>query len=253
MAEIAAEPKLSIIIPALNERGEIARTLDCVEEALARAPYAWEVLLVDGGSDDGTERLADGGRKNLTIARCEPGRARQMNHGASLARGDWLFFLHADSHPDVDLFSGLAPYLERGEEAAYCFELRFRSDDPAYRGMERGVAWRVRTFGLPYGDQGFCMRRRLFERFGGFRTDVRIEDFDLVARMNAEDVAFEALPFAIHTSVRQWDRQGISVGIVHNLGRILSEYALYHLRGGRISIPPFLKTRRSLAGRSMEG
>lgn len=248
MPEIAAEPKLSIIIPALNEREEIEETLARLEEALARAPYAWEVLVVDGGSDDGTDRIADGGRKNVTITRCEPGRARQMNHGASLARGEWLFFLHADSHPDVDLFSGLAPYLERGKEAAYCFELRFRSEDPAYRSMERGVAWRVRTLGLPYGDQGFCLHRGLFERFGGFRTDVRIEDFDLAVRMNAEDVAFEMLPFAVRTSVRQWDRQGIAVGIAHNLGRVMSEYALYHLRGGRLSVPPFLKIGRTLEG-----
>lgn len=223
-------PLVSVIIPTLNETGEIEATLEAVRAAQARAPIGIEVIVADGGSDDGTFEWLKG-QEGLTLVASEAGRARQMNAGAARARGRWLFFLHADTHVAPDHFVRMAEIAREERDRAFAFELAFRSEEEAYRRMERGVAWRCRTFALPYGDQGFCLPRAWFDALGGFRTIGWSEDLDLVLRLYSAGKRFEIFGPAVRTSTRQWQRQGIVPGIAYNLVRLFSALCLYFVGG----------------------
>ena len=104
-----------------------------------------------------------------------------MNAGAAAATGEWFLFLHADSR----LPPGWTAHLRRAAVDATGGWFRFALDDPAWQArlIERGVAWRVRLFRLPYGDQGLFVRRQVFVALGGFRELPLLEDVDFVRRL----------------------------------------------------------------------
>ncbi len=229
--------ELSIILPTLNESSGIEETLDKIRAAIARSEAACELLVVDGGSTDGTLDLI-GRRDDIRLIRSPPGRAIQMNAGAAAARGEWFFFLHADTWIDEDFCVELAPYLDRAEQnAVLSFDLRFRNDDPWFRRMERGVHWRVLTFGLAYGDQGFCLRRSHFEALGGFRPGVAYEDLDFALRLRSRG-RLSLLPLRVHTSARQWEQQGYFWASAWNLSRLSVALVHYALTEGVASLRP---------------
>lgn len=221
---------LSVIIPAFDEAGEIEKTLETLRVALADASFETEVLVVDGGSTDGTCDRA-GKADGVRLIRSEPGRARQMNAGAKAARGERLFFLHADTHVSREALADLERAIGSNPNAAFCFRLEFRGSAEAYRTMERGVAWRCRTFALPYGDQGLVIGRDRFFDLGGFDEATMLEDLELVLRMRSRGERIEMLRTAISTSVRQWDRQGIVWGIVFNLTRMTMAIMQFYFEG----------------------
>jgi hypothetical protein len=226
----SATPTLSIIIPTLDESAELPATLDALARARQSSPFTTETIVIDGGSRDDTLAIArrfDG----LKILGAEPGRARQMNAGASAARGDWLFFLHADTHLREGAFAAMAEAMSGPADVAHAFELRFRSDRPAYRRLERGVAWRTRRFGLAYGDQGLLIHRDLFARLGGFRVDVKTEDLDLALRLRP--IALIALmPHPLDTSPRMYEREPLWRRIAVNLCRMTARICMHYATGG---------------------
>jgi rSAM/selenodomain-associated transferase 2 len=135
------------------------------------------------------------------------GRGAQMNAGAARATGDWLLFLHVDSQLPpgwVDVFSRVTsdPQLVGGW-------FRFALDATPWqaRVIERLVAFRVRTWKLPYGDQGLFVRRDVFERLGGYREWPLMEDVEFVRRLTRAGPVAE-LPLALATSARRFERDG---------------------------------------------
>ena len=192
-------PLVSLVVPVLND-AEAAATL------LAQVPPTShvEMLLVDGGYDVEIDRLA-GSRPDVRIIRTAAGRACQMNEGASLSSADWVLFLHADSR----LPPGWLTALTSCEPHVIGGWFRFALDDPAWQArlIERAVAWRVRLFRLPYGDQGIFVRRRVFESLGGFRELPIMEDVDFVRRLIKAGPVRE-LPLPLATSARRWRRDG---------------------------------------------
>ena len=190
---------VSVIVPLLDDT---AAATALVGQILPD-PRA-EIILVDGGSDAALDRLA-GQRRDVRLIRTPPGRARQMNAGATFAEGAWLLFLHADSRLPagwLDAFQHLLPQMSGGW-------FRFALDDPAWqaRVIERGVRWRVRVFGLPYGDQGFFVRREMFQQLGGYSDLPLMEDVDFIRRVQRHGRVVE-LPLALMTSSRRWQRDG---------------------------------------------
>lgn len=168
---------LSLVIPTLNAAATLPGTL----AALAEGSVEREIVVCDGGSQDGTAAIAlEGGARVVESAR---GRGLQLATGASAARGDWLLFLHADTL----LAPGWAPVVQRHcerqpDRAAY---FRFALDDAssAARRLEAIVAWRCRFLALPYGDQGLLISASLYREAGGFRALPLMEDVDLVRRL----------------------------------------------------------------------
>ncbi len=177
---------LSIIIPTLNASSFLGPTLD----ALAEAPAGTcEVIVVDGGSEDGTLALVAAKGARLVVS--DAGRGVQLGAGAEAARGDWLLFLHADTVPSpgwcraVDRFRADSA---NGSRAA-CF--RFALDDcaPAARRLEAMVAWRCRRLGLAYGDQGLLIARVFYHALGGYRPLPLMEDVCLIRRVGRSRLA----------------------------------------------------------------
>jgi rSAM/selenodomain-associated transferase 2 len=191
---------LSVIIPTLNEASCIAATL-----AALRLQKPDEVLVVDGGSTDGTaarSTLAD------RVLHTPPGRAAQMNHGAARARGDVLLFLHADCTLDPGALAAAREGLEQPGVAAGCFHMRVAAPGPLFRLIDACATARVRLTGLVYGDQGLFVRRDTFERAGGF-PPVRLMEDVLLSRALARLGRVVVANRRIHVSPRRWLRHGL--------------------------------------------
>ncbi|MFL6333117.1 MAG: TIGR04283 family arsenosugar biosynthesis glycosyltransferase [Pyrinomonadaceae bacterium] len=164
---------ISIIIPALNEAEAIRETLD----AAARLGDEVEVIVVDGGSTDGTAEAARAhGARVVTSAK---GRGAQMHAGALAARGDVLWFLHADTLAPADAASCIARALADPRAVGGNFRIRFDGDSGA-AGFLTWLYPRLRLLGLAYGDSGLFVRRVAYERAGGFKPFPIFEDLDLL-------------------------------------------------------------------------
>ena len=138
------------------------------------------------------------------------GRARQQNAGAAAFDCEWLWFLHADSRPDADTLTALAEFLDSGQDALAYFDLRFAPDGPALmRLTEWGTARRCRWFGLPFGDQGFLIRRERFYELGGFDEGRPFgEDHALVWAARRAGLPVVRIPAPLVTSARRYAQHG---------------------------------------------
>jgi rSAM/selenodomain-associated transferase 2 len=163
-----------------------------------------EIVVVDGGSSDGTVALAErAGARRILAPR---GRGSQLRAGADAARGEWLLFLHADTLPGRGWPAAVKAHISARSGQAGCF--RFRLSDRAWqaRVLERAVAARVRLLGLAYGDQGLLISRRLYDSVGGYRDLPLMEDVDLVRRIGRRRLAL--LDEDAFTSGARWRRDG---------------------------------------------
>ena len=196
-----SHPRVSIIIPTLNEAGEI-------EKSLGRLPESdtVEIVVVDGGSSDGTAILARKfGARVLSTA---PSKARQMNTGAADARGEVLVFLHADTCLPEHFEKEVLTTVNRKGVSAGAFTLSIDSEDPGLRFIERVANWRARLFQLPYGDQALFVSRQLFFEIGGFADCPIMEDVELVRRLKKIG-KITILPDSVTTSPRRWQNLGV--------------------------------------------
>jgi rSAM/selenodomain-associated transferase 2 len=193
-------PQLSIIVPVLNEA-------DCLDQCLARlfAP-PWnaddcEVIVCDGGSDDGSLQIAR--RYPCRIEHSEAGRALQMNRGASVARGQQLLFLHADTLLPVDVVE-----LIRAETQWGFFRLRLRHDATIYRLIESAVNLRSRVTRVAGGDQALFFARDFFQKLGAFPAIPLMEDIAIckAARRLARPRIIES---PARSSSRRWQKNGV--------------------------------------------
>jgi len=191
---------VSVIIPTLNEESCLERTLDRLRE---QRPH--EVIVADGGSTDGTLRLA--AEADRVIA-SPAGRAGQMNEGAAAATGDVLLFLHADCRLESGALEEAERCLEARGVVAGCFQMTVDGPGLLYRMIGVSATLRVRLAGLPYGDQGLFLRRDLFEELGGFPAVRLMEDLLFSRRLRRLGRIVVASQ-RIFVSPRRWRSAGI--------------------------------------------
>ena len=206
---------LSVVIPALNAAATLPR---CIA-ALGGLPG--EVVVVDGGSTDGTPDLA--ARLGALVVNAPRGRGRQIAAGVAAARGEWLLLLHADTVLAPGWAAEAWRFMAGTTARAGYFRFALDAAEPQARRLERMVAWRCRTLGLPYGDQGLLVPRVLLGAVGGVRDLPLMEDVDLARRLGRRRLV--ALPAAAVTSAERWRRDGWTRRSARNLG-CLSLYFL---------------------------
>jgi rSAM/selenodomain-associated transferase 2 len=198
-------PPLSVVIAARNE----APHLPALLAQLAAAPeLVAEVLVVDGGSRDGTPLVAR--LAGARVLHAGAGRGRQFALGVAEARAPWLLLLHADVRLPAGWETRLSRTLERpmaGRRAWY-FQLAIAAPDPALRLLELLVRLRSRWRQLPYGDQGLLLRQELYRAVGGMRSLPLMEDLDLVQRLRRR-ARLSSLGAALEVDGRRWRQLGL--------------------------------------------
>ncbi len=196
-----AKKPISIIIPTLNEANAIG-------EAITRLPKSEqvEIVVVDGGSSDGTAGLAR--ELGVRVLSTAPSKAEQMNAGATEARGEVLLFLHADTRLPEKFEEKVLTAAARQGFCAGAFTLGIDSEDWGLRFIERVANWRARFFKMPYGDQALFVSRQLFHEIGGFADYPIMEDFDLIRRLKKKGT-ITILPESVRTSPRRWQNLGV--------------------------------------------
>ena len=192
---------ISIIIPTFNEEGQIGALV----QHLSRHDAEVEIIVADGGSTDATVTQAEAaGARVISCAR--KGRAAQMNQGAAAARGEVLYFLHADSYPPQHFHSDILQALAQGCDSG-CYRLRF--DHPHW--FLRANCWftRFNLNAVRFGDQSLFVTTDVFYRAGGFREDlVVMEDQEVVGRIRKHG-RFKVLKGDVTTSARKYIDNGI--------------------------------------------
>lgn len=188
---------ITVVIPTLNA----ANTL---EEACAALGPVAEVLVVDGGSRDGTPELAQ--RLGCRVLAAPRGRGMQLAAGVAAARSDWLLLLHADTRLQPGWTDAASGHMRHAPARAGYFRFALDSPDHRARQLERAVAWRCRRLALPYGDQALLIHRALLAQVGGIRPLPLMEDVDLVRRLGRRRIS--ALDATALTSAAKWQRDG---------------------------------------------
>ena len=193
--------KVSIIVPTLNEELVLEKTLTQFQQL---SPH--ELIVSDGGSDDGTRNIA--GRFSHRVITGSASRALQMNVGADEATGDILLFLHADSRIEPESYRKMLECMENPKWIGGAFTLCIESGKWSLKLIALLANIRSKYFGLAYGDQGFFVRKEVFNDMNGFSPIPICEDLDFYYRLRKKGSVI-LLKEKAHTSPRRWINEGI--------------------------------------------
>jgi len=201
---------LAVVIPTLNEE----RTIGACLEAVGK-PDGVEVVVADGGSIDRTRELASAA--GARVVEGASGRGPQLNLGARSAAAGRLLFLHADCRLPNGWLPALQTALDDTATALACFRLHTepsggRRRSPLYRRWLRVFDLRSFGLGLPYGDQGFALRREVFDRVGGFQEIPLMEDVALARRCRRLGT-IRRLPLEVRTTARRAEGHPVRTGL----------------------------------------
>lgn len=200
-------PRLSLIMPVLDEASTIETTLLALQPLMQRG---MEVIVVDGGSRDATAALAT--PRCTRVVQAPRGRARQMNRGAAVASGERLLFLHADTRlpEDADrlIDSALAGAHRWGR-----FAIALAGRHPLLPIIATAMNLRSRLTGIATGDQALFMTREAFERVNGFPDQPLMEDIEISRRLKRLSPP-SCLRQRVTSSGRRWEQQGVWMTIL---------------------------------------
>ena len=202
----SAMHRLTIVIPVLDEATIIVGALEALAPLRARGA---EVIVVDGGSSDGTPLLAKPLADHVIAAR--RGRGLPMNAGAALGSGDALLFLHADTALPENADRLIAMAL--AVRAWGRFDLRIAGRHPLLAVVARMINWRSRLTGIATGDQAIFVTRQAFSAVGGFPDLPLMEDI-AISRQLKHLCRPLCISTPVITSGRRWEHHGVLRTIV---------------------------------------
>jgi rSAM/selenodomain-associated transferase 2 len=194
---------VSIIVPALNEEAHIGETI----RALLDLEGEKEILVVDGGSDDQTITVAR--QAGVSVLQSARGRGIQQHAGALAARGEILWFVHADTIAPPDSVLEIVGALRDTSVAGGNFGLVFDGESPAARRLTK-IYPTLRYLNLCYGDSSLFVRTATYYAIGGFRPFALFEDLDLLKRLRKAG-KFVHLEARIVTSSRRFEDKNFAV------------------------------------------
>jgi rSAM/selenodomain-associated transferase 2 len=201
MQSKSPKPCISIIVPILNEEAQMPELLAHLQE-LQREHC--EVILVDGGSQDQTAKIAVA--YGFTVLVSGRGRAVQMNFGAAHAHADSLLFLHADTRLPKNAIKQITAALEKNQWGR--FDVQISGSARMFSVISWFMNHRSRLTGIATGDQAIFIRRGVFDYIQGFPKQALMEDIELSKRLKrvAKPACIED---KVLTSGRRWQDRGI--------------------------------------------
>lgn len=204
---IVLQVNIAVVIPALDEASEIEKAVSS-----AAGPDV-DVIVVDGGSRDGTREAArSAGARVLNAQR---GRARQLQVGFEASKSDVVLFLHADTCLPGGWEAAVAAALENPETVGGAFRLEFDERGLRMRILEWAARLRIALFAFPFGDQGIFVRRSVLDEIGGVPDVPIMEDADMVRDMKRLG-RLALLPISATTSARRYREGGIArTSVIH--------------------------------------
>lgn len=195
--------KISVIIPTYNEADFITETIQNVRDRGRK--FLHEIIVADGGSSDQTLQKAEVADVRVTKSP-QKGRASQMNYGARHAKGEMLYFLHADTLPPHGFDEAILQALKQGHDAG-CFQLSFDEPHGLLQLYSRFTRFNIDAF--RFGDQSLFITREAFQALQGFRDDhIVMEDQEIVRRIKRSH-SFTILNDSVTTSARKYRKNGV--------------------------------------------
>lgn len=208
--KLEKEPTLTLVIPVYNESANVEKFFSCLETAIGCAS---QVIIVDGGSDDGTyqkleSNISASSFSNITsLYQSAPGRAKQMNFGARKNTSDVIIFLHFDTClPD----NALELVRESIKNGAFWgrFDVRLDNEQPVFRVIENLMNLRSAMTSIATGDQGIFVRADIFRIVNGFPDIPLMEDIELSKNLK-ELAPADRIKSRATTSARRWQTNGV--------------------------------------------
>jgi rSAM/selenodomain-associated transferase 2 len=203
---------IAVVIPAFDEASDIERAVSS-----AAVPHV-DVIVIDGGSRDGTQELArSAGARVLSAQR---GRARQLQVGFEASKSDVILFLHADTRLPLGWERAVSAALEDPETVGGAFRLKFDERGFRMQIVEWAARVRIALLALPFGDQGIFVRRAVLAKIGGVPDVPVMEDVDMVHAMKRLG-NLALIPLSATTSARRHMEGGVArVSVIHFLALV---------------------------------
>jgi len=197
--------RFSIIVPVFHEGEKVNELIVHLHQLDPKKNL--EIIVVDGSLERDTLGAIDS--NHVIKISSEKGRAKQMNAGASVAKGEILIFLHADTELPIRALKKINAFLEPKEYVGGAFDLGIKSDKLIFKVIGVLASLRSRLNRIPFGDQAIFIRREYFNQIGGYKEIPLMEDVELMRRIKKSGSKIWIFHDRVMTSPRRWEKEGV--------------------------------------------